>query len=164
MNQLDSKTRTSYIFNPSLPEGQLLEAILNDFGLVPEKRSKVVILRQLNDFLLEQLANSNNVVLIIDEAQNLKSSTLETIRMLSNLETEKEKLLQIVLVGQPQLKDKLNSPNMLQLRQRISVRYHIRALELGELRNYINHRLAVAGSNGSAEYYRSSSRVIVSIY
>lgn len=150
LNQLDSKTRTSYIFNPSLPEGQLLEAILNDFGIVPERRSKGVIIRQLNDFLLEQLANGNNVVLIIDEAQNLKPSTLETIRMLSNLETEKEKLLQIVLVGQPQLKDKLNSPNMLQLRQRISVRFHIRALELGELRNYINHRLTVAGSNGSA--------------
>ncbi len=147
LNQLDSKTRTSYIFNPALPETQLLELILDDFGIIPDRRSKVVFIKQLNSFLLQQLANDNNVVLIIDEAQNLKSSTLETIRMLSNLETEKEKLLQIVLVGQPQLRDTLNSPNMLQLRQRISVRFHIRGLDIMETRNYINHRLTVAGNS-----------------
>jgi len=152
LNQLDNRTKTSLIFNSNLPENQLLEAILNDFGIATERRSKVVFLRQLNNFLLEQLSHGNNTVLIIDEAQNLRSSTLETIRMLSNLETEKEKLLQIVLVGQPQLRKKLDSPDLLQLRQRISVRFHIKALEENELRNYIEHRLHVAGSKGNITF------------
>jgi general secretion pathway protein A len=160
LNQLDNKTRTSYIFNPSLPETQLLEAILHDFGIVPERRSKVIFIRQLNSFLLEQLANNNNAVLIIDEAQNLKTSTLETVRMLSNLETEKEKLLQIVLVGQPQLRDKLDSPDMLQLRQRISIRFHIGGLDLEELRDYIDHRLVVAGNNGDVFFTDEAIRIL----
>ena len=145
LNQLDNRIKTSLIFNSNLPENQLLEAIVNDFGIVPERRNKVAFLRHLNDFLLDQLSRGNNTVLIIDEAQNLRSSTLETIRMLSNLETEKEKLLQIILVGQPQLREKLNSPNLLQLRQRISVRFHIKALERNETQKYIEHRLNIAG-------------------
>jgi len=145
LNQLDHKTKTCLIFNSSLPENQLLEAIVEDFGIQAERRSKVVLLRQLNHFLLEQLSSGNNTVLIIDEAQNLRSSALESIRMLSNLETEKEKLLQIVLVGQPELREKLNSPKLLQLRQRISVRFHVNALAKDEIEKYINHRLIVAG-------------------
>jgi len=144
LTRLDYSVKTSFIFNSSLPETQLLEAVLHDFGIVPERRRKVLFIRLLNDFLLEQLSQNNNVVLIIDEAQNLRSSTLETIRMLSNLETEKEKLLQIILVGQPQLREKLNSPQLLQLRQRISVRFHIRALNKNEILEYIRHRLNVA--------------------
>ena len=92
------------------------------------------------------------MVVIIDEAQNLKPPILEQVRMLSNLETEKEKLFQIILVGQPELRDKLNSPNLRQLRQRISVRYHILPLELDEIGQYIAHRLAVAGSDGSLTF------------
>jgi len=145
LNQLDHKTKTSLIFNSNLPENQLLEAILEDFGILPERRSKVLFFRALNHYLLEQLSAGNNTVLIIDEAQNLRSSALETIRMLSNLETEKEKLLQIVLVGQPELRDKLNSPNLLQLRQRISVRFHVNALAKEEVQKYIYHRLLIAG-------------------
>ncbi|MCK5450994.1 MAG: AAA family ATPase, partial [Candidatus Omnitrophica bacterium] len=152
LNRLDEKTKTSLIFNSSLPETQLLEAIVNDFGIKPERRSKVVFIRQLNEFLLQQLSFGNNAVLIIDEAQNLRASTLETIRMLSNLETEKEKLLQIILVGQPQLRDKLDSPNLLQLRQRITVRFHIRALEQDEVLEYVHHRLEVAGSLGRIQF------------
>lgn len=152
LTRLGSDTKTSLIFNSSLPEGQLLEAILADFGIVPQRRSKVVFLRQLNEFLLDQLSLGNNTVLIIDEAQNLKAGALETIRMLSNLETDKEKLLQIVLVGQPQLRDKLNSPDFVQLRQRISVRFHIKALEKEELARYIEHRLHVAGSHGNINF------------
>ncbi|RKY41868.1 MAG: ATPase [Candidatus Makaraimicrobium thalassicum] len=144
LDRLDDRTKTSLIFNSDLPENQLLEAILDDFGIVPQRRCKVAFLRQLNDFLLEQLSHRNNSVLIIDEAQNLRSSTLETIRMLSNLETEKEKLLQIILVGQPQLREKLNSPKLLQLRQRISVRFHVEALKRDEVRGYIEHRLHIA--------------------
>ncbi len=152
LNQLGSKTKTSFILNSNLPEIQLLEAILNDFGIAPERRSKGAFLRQLNRFLLEQLSRGNNAVLIIDEAQNLRSSTLEAVRLLSNIETEKEKLLQIVLVGQPQLRNKLNSPELLQLRQRISVRFHIRALERNEVQQYIEHRLNVAGPAGGTTF------------
>ncbi|MFH1305273.1 MAG: AAA family ATPase [Candidatus Omnitrophota bacterium] len=144
LTRLDYSVKTSFIFNSSLPETQLLEAVLHDFGIIPERRRKVLFIRLLNDFLLDQLSQNNNVVLIIDEAQNLRSSTLETIRMLSNLETEKEKLLQIILVGQPQLREKLNSPQLLQLRQRIGVRFHIRALNKNEILEYIRHRLNVA--------------------
>jgi len=125
---------------------QLLEAILLDFGITPERRSKVHFFKLLNSFLIEQLAKSSNAVLVIDEAQNLKNSALETIRMLSNLETEKEKLLQIVLVGQPELRAKLNAPELAQLKQRIGVRFHITALTKNEVREYIQHRLYVAGN------------------
>ncbi len=152
LTRLDAKTKTSLIFNSSLPETQLLEAIVNDFGITPERRSKVFFLRQLNEFLLKQLSQGNNAVLIIDEAQNLRSSTLETIRMLSNFETDKEKLLQIILVGQPELREKLNSPKLVQLRQRISVRFHIRALEKDEIQSYIEHRLKIAGSTEDIKF------------
>jgi general secretion pathway protein A len=152
LNRLDDRTKTSLVFNSNLPENQLLETILEDFGIVSERRNKVTFLRQLNNFLLNQLSRGNNSVLIIDEAQNLRLSTLETIRMLSNLETEKEKLLQIILVGQPQLREKLNSPNLTQLKQRISVRFHIKALEENEVQKYIEHRLDVAGSTENVTF------------
>jgi len=148
LNSLGPDTKTSVIFNSNLPETQLLEAIMLDFNIVPVRRNKVTFLRQINNFLLEQLRLGNNVVLIIDEAQNLRNPTLESIRMLSNLETEKEKLLQIVLVGQPQLADKLNSPDLVQLKQRISVSFHLEALKPEEVRSYIDHRLKIAGSSG----------------
>lgn len=148
INRLDPKTKVALILNSVLPETQLLEAIVDDFGIVCEKRTRGALIKKLNKFLLEQLAQGNNTVLIIDEAQNMRPSALEAVRMLSNLETEKEKLLQIVLVGQPQLKDKLNLPELVQLKQRIAVRFHIRALTEQEVRPYIEHRLAVAGSTG----------------
>lgn len=148
LSQLDRKTKTAFIFNSTLPELQLLQAILEDYGIIVTGRSKVSMIRQLNSFLIEELSRGNNVVLIIDEAQNLKTSILEEIRMLSNLETDKEKLFQIILVGQPELRNKLNSPDLKQLRQRISVRFHITALEKDEIEKYIYHRLTVAGSTG----------------
>jgi general secretion pathway protein A len=162
INQLDDDTKTSLIFNSSLPETQLLEAIVTDFGITPERRNKVAFLKQLNAFLLDQLSKGNNTVLIIDEAQNLRKSTLETIRMLSNLETDKEKLLQIILVGQPELRDKLNSPALVQLRQRISVRFHVRALERNELDGYIHHRIAVAGAPQTINFFPESCDLIYS--
>lgn len=148
LSQLDRNTKSAFIFNSTLPELQLLQAIIEDYGLVIAGKNKVSLLRQLNNFLLEELSRGNNVILIIDEAQNLKSSMLEEIRMLSNLETDKEKLFQIILVGQPELRSKLDSPNLRQLRQRIAVRFHITPLEKDEIDKYIYHRLAVAGSNG----------------
>ncbi len=161
LHRLDSTTKTSIIFNSNLPETQLLEAILLDFGIKPEKFNKVRLIRQLNEFLLNQLSRGNNTVLIIDEAQNLRSNTLETIRMLSNLETEKEKLLQIILVGQPQLRDKLNSPELLQLRQRISIRFHVRSLLKEEVPQYIGHRLSIAAPTETITF---SSEAIDEIY
>lgn len=153
LNKLDGNTKTAFVLNPDLSQLQLLQVIMEDFGLTVEKKSKMCMFRQLNNFLLEQLSVGNNVVLIIDEAQNLKLPVLEQIRLLSNLETEKEKLFQIVLVGQPELRVKLNSQQLKQLRQRISVRYHILPLGRDEIGEYIYHRLAVAGSNkGDIEF------------
>jgi general secretion pathway protein A len=149
LNKLDNKVKTAFIINPDLSELQLLGFIAEDFGLeLPKKLNKLTIFHLLNKFLIHQLYLRNNVVLIIDEAQNLKLSLLEQVRLLSNLETEKEKLIQIVLVGQPELRDKLNSPRLTQLRQRIGIRYHITPLDKEEVRDYIMHRLEVAGSDG----------------
>ena len=146
LNQLGPETKTAYIFNSSLNEMQLMQTILSDLGLDPSHKQRYELFSELNEFLINQLMYGNNVVLIIDEAQNLTVPLLEQIRMLSNLETEKEKLLQIVLVGQPELRDKLNSPELKQLRQRIAIRYHLAPLSLEEVRRYVDHRLAVAGA------------------
>lgn len=148
LNRLDKNTKTAFIFNSNLPHLQLLQCILDDFGIQVERKNKASMLRQLNAFLIQELSKRNNVVLIIDEAQNLKSPALEEIRMLSNLETEKEKLFQIILVGQPELRAKLESSDLRQLRQRIAVRFHVTALENDEIDKYIYHRLGVAGSKG----------------
>ena len=150
LNQLDEKTKTAFIFNSNVSEIQLMQNILEDLGIKPEKRSKGALFSELNRFLIEQLMLNNNVVVIIDEAQNLSMRLLEQVRMLSNLEAENEKLLQIVLVGQPELREKLKSPRLRQLRQRITVRYHIEALDKSEVGVYIQHRLNLAGANGSA--------------
>jgi len=160
LNQLDKKTRSAVIFNPSLSNRQLIEAILEDFGIKVEEGNKIVLIRQLNNFLLNELRTGRNVVLIIDEAQNLKNPLLEEIRMLSNLETEKEKLFQIILVGQPQLNQKLNSPELVQLRQRIAVRFHLTPLEKDEVSLYIYHRLKVAGASGNIDFTSSALDVI----
>lgn len=152
LSQLDEKRKTAFILNSNLPENQLLLAIATDFGLLIKHKTKINILLELNQFLIEQLKSGYNVILIIDEAQNLKTVQLEQIRLLSNLETDKEKLIQIILVGQPELKIKLNSPGLEQLRQRIAVRYHILPLEKEEVGDYIYHRLRVAGSSGNIQF------------
>lgn len=149
LNQFDANTRSAFIFNSTLPEVQLLQTILEDFGVTVARKTKSALLRQFNSFLVEELCKNNNVVLIIDEAQNLKTSVLEVLRLLSNLETDKEKLFQMILVGQPELREKLNSPELRQLKQRIAVRYHITPLANDEIPDYIYHRLKVAGSEGN---------------
>ena len=152
LNQFDANTKSAFIFNSNLPDLQLLQCILEDFGITVSQKTKASMLRQLNNFLLEELTKGNNVILVIDEAQNLKLSTLEEIRMLSNLETDTEKLFQIILVGQPELKDKINSPRLKQLKQRIAIRFHISALQKDEVEKYIYHRLVVAGSKGDIQF------------
>lgn len=149
LRQLDETTKTALILHSGLSELQLLQAVVQDFGLNPMRSNRVNLFNQLNGFLIEEATRGHNVVLIIDEAQHLSPRVLEQIRMLSNLETDKEKLIQIILVGQPQLREKLSLPSLRQIQQRIAVRYHIQPLDLDEVRTYIEHRMQVAGSDGS---------------
>lgn len=148
LNQLDGRTKVALITNTHLTPKQLISSALEDLEVAFEPGTKSQLLSKLNTFLIEQLSYNCNVVLIVDEAQNLTSTVLEEVRMLANLETEKEKLIQIVLLGQPELRDKLNLKELTQLKQRVSVHYHIYPLTKKETKQYIKHRLAVANSNG----------------
>jgi general secretion pathway protein A len=137
------------VFNTKISTEQLLAMINGDFGLVVQGKDKVALLNDLNNFLIQQHVRRVHTVLIIDEAQNLKPELLEEVRMISNLETTKSKLLQIVLVGQPELRETLSMPGLRQLRQRISINCHISALTTEETLEYILHRLEVAGNKNA---------------
>jgi general secretion pathway protein A len=152
LNQVGKNVKTAFILNPTLSEIQLLESIIKDFGINAGNKTKLGMILELNNFLLRESAAGNNLVLIIDEAQNLTPDLLEQIRLLSNLETEKDKLLQVILVGQPELNARLNLYDLRQLRQRIMVRYHISPLETGEIKDYINYRLKIAGSGNRIQF------------
>jgi len=142
MRSMDSRISLARLVNTMLDARELIEAIMLDFGLDPQPdRSKPHLLQELAKFLVDQRTAGRLPLLIIDEAQNLSPAALEEVRMLSNLETEKSKLIQIILVGQPNLYDVLSRPQLEQLRQRITVRYHLRALDPDETSSYINHRL-----------------------
>jgi putative secretion ATPase (PEP-CTERM system associated) len=142
---LDKRTSVARLVNTMLDARELIEAVMLDFGLEPQPgQSKPHLLRDLARFLIEQRSAGRLALLIIDEAQNLSLAALEEVRMLSNLETEKSKLIQIVLVGQPNLHDVLGRPELEQLRQRVTVRYHLRPLDANETAAYINHRLRKA--------------------
>jgi general secretion pathway protein A len=160
LSMLDKSVRTALILNPHLSDIQMLRTIVQDFGVTAKGNTKKDLFDAFNRFLLEQLTLGNNVALIIDEAQNLKPVLLEQIRMLSNLETEKEKLLQIVLVGQPELRELLARDNMRQLRQRVAVRYHLTPLNLEEVIQYVQHRLKVAGASLSLKFSRTALEII----
>jgi len=145
LSQLDNDTyRTALIFNPSLSAIELLQNINHEYGLPCEEQKNSPLLHSLNHFLLQQNAEGRTIVLVIDEAQNLDSQVLEQIRLISNLETEKDKLIQIVLVGQPELREKLKKSELRQLSQRITVRYHLCPLDFSDTVEYIEHRLEVA--------------------
>ncbi|MBI2370641.1 MAG: AAA family ATPase [Deltaproteobacteria bacterium] len=152
LEKLDPKTKSALVLNPLLSEEELLRAILQDFGVPSRAQSKKGLIDDLNGFLLGQLGSGSPAVLIVDEAQDLSLPVLEQLRILSNLETTKEKLLQIVLMGQNELRDKLALPALRQLNQRISVRYHIRPLQPDEVPRYILHRLMVAGARGGVSF------------
>ncbi|MCH6559910.1 AAA family ATPase, partial [candidate division KSB1 bacterium] len=152
LSQLKPNVKYALIFNPCLSELQVLEAIVDDFGirrgffgLRKKLKTKKDYFDAINRFLLKQTSKGNNVVVIIDEAQNLTMSVLEQIRLLSNLETESEKLLQIIFFGQPEFREMLQQSSMKQLRQRIGVRYHLTALNQEESQEYVYHRLKIAG-------------------
>ncbi len=153
LEELGPNYRTALILNPFLTGDQLLRTLLIELGLEATD-DRVANLQRLNQFLLDQLAEGNDVVLILDEAQDMDFDLLEQIRLLSNLETDQRKLLQIVLLGQPELRDKLNENRLRQLRQRITVRYHLAPLDRRETEQYIQHRLQVAGANGRPSFSR----------
>ena len=140
------------VFNTRVNSEQLLSMINDDFGLPVRGKDKVALLHELNEFLVQQFAAGNQPILIIDEAQNLDADLLEEVRMLSNLESPQSKLLQIVLVGQPELRQTLATPGLLQLRQRISINCHLTALKREEVPQYIEHRMRVAGNALALEF------------
>jgi general secretion pathway protein A len=149
LEQLGDGFETALILNPVLSPDQLMKAIAMEFGIPVKGLDRLETVAALNDFLLEQVMVGNDCVLIIDEAQDLVNELLEQVRLLSNLETDDRKLLQIVLLGQPELRDRLNDHSLRQLRQRITVRYHLPPLNQGEVGHYIQHRLVACGANGA---------------
>lgn len=149
LGQLDQTVHRALVLSSNLDRDELIRLIISDFDLSRSDGGRVEGLEDLNQFLVERLSRGENAVLVIDEAQNLPDSTLEEIRLISNLETEREKLIQIILVGQPELREKLAQPHLRQLDQRIAVKYHLRPLSRKETGGYVRHRLKVA-SDGSA--------------
>ena len=147
LSRLDGNTASAFVFDTTLPFEGLLEYILVDFGVAKPGESHVQRLIALNTFLIERRRAGQNTVLILDEAQNLDLHTLEQIRLLSNFETQTEKLLQILLVGQPELLDKLDRPELRQLKQRIALRCRILPLTAEQTRDYIRTRLRIAGAS-----------------
>jgi general secretion pathway protein A len=160
LGNLPKTVRTALVLNPALSDIELLQTINQDFGLDASHNSKKALLDDLYEFLINVFIAGENAVLIIDECQNLSVDVLEQIRMLSNLETEKEKLLQIVLVGQPELARVLASPNMKQLEDRIVLRYHIWSLSLRDTKSYIYHRLIISGAHGDITFTALAFRLI----
>jgi len=156
LERLDKDVKTAVIFNSFLTGDELLESILLDFGFPSKGRSKKERIDALNKFLIHLLSQGKNAVLIIDEAQNLSTPVLEQIRMLSNLETEKEKMLQIILVGQMELNQQIQSPELKQLNQRIVIRHYLLPLTQEETESYIYQRLLVAGAHGGITFSKSA--------
>ncbi len=148
LSQIPDNVEYAYILFPNLSPEELFMAILEDFGIqLSDKVSKNKLFSTLRDFLIQKRKEGKKVLVIIDEAQNLPVETLEELRILSNLETDKEKLLQIILLGQPELEEKLNSTDLRQLRQRISILTHLSNLDYREMVDYINYRLSKAGNS-----------------
>lgn len=160
LNKLNRRTKTALINNTHISGKDLLTTVLEDLEVdfIPGPKSK--LLSQLNEYLIEQLHRGDNVVLIIDEAQNLSPMVLEEVRMLSNLETENEKLIQIIFLGQPELKKKLALSCLEQLRQRIAVFYHLTPLNAVETKDYVVHRLRLA-SDSNREYFNPEALDLV---
>ena len=160
LERLDKTVSTALIFNSYLTKMELLQAITDDFGLQPRETTSKGYIDVLNEYLLGEFAAGRNAVVVIDEAQNLEPTVLEQLRMLSNLETECGKLLQIILVGQPELHAKLATLQMRQLEQRIAVRFYIHELTRTETEQYITHRMSVAGAAHTVIWSRRALRLI----
>ncbi len=140
---------TALILNPIMSPEELVKAIAVEFGLPVNGLDRLDTLAVINQFLLQIVEQGKEAVLIVDEAQDLTDELLEQVRLLSNLETDNRKLLQIVLLGQPELRERLDSPRLRQLRQRITVRYHLSPLNRQEVTDYVRHRLHLSGGDGT---------------
>lgn len=160
LDSLDENVVTALILNPCVNLTQFLRAVLYDFGQPEPGRDRLDCMAALNGFLLEMFHRNRIVAVLIDEAQNLSGEMMEQIRLLSNLETDQYKLVQILLCGQPELKRRLAGTSLRQLRQRISVRYHIPPLSAEEMDRYITHRLQVAGADGTLGFTPGALRII----
>lgn len=160
LGALEATTKTALILNPVLSPTEILQSITDEFQLHPARTTRKHLYDTINAFLLRELAANHNVALIVDEAQNLKPAVLEQIRLLSNLETEKDKLLQIVLVGQPELGELLARDNLRQLRQRVALNHHLASLTAAETGDYIAHRLRVAGGDGRLQWTADAVRLV----
>lgn len=165
LDQLDKKIGVAFIFNSDVTFNQLLMMALVELGLAKpeEKLSKVGALHRLNDYAIRQLSQGGNVTIIVDEAQNLTPRAMENLRLLSNLETRKHKLVQIVLAGQPELERKLNKPQLRQLEQRICLRRWINPLDENETYAYIRHRLSLANKDG-VEFFSPEALKLIWAY
>jgi len=149
LEQLDPHYSTALILNPVMNAEELMQVVATEFGLDVKGRDRLGTVAAISEFLVKQVEQGRESVLIIDEAQDLTDKLLEQVRLLSNIETDDRKLLQIVLIGQPELRDRLNSPRLRQLRQRITVRYHLASLTRFEVPQYVQHRLELAGAKGA---------------
>ena len=145
LSELEDDVIYAVVSQTQLTPTQFLQSVLTEFGFKPFNKRKVELLDMLNMFLIEQYSSGKKVVLVVDEAQNLTHKVLEEIRMLSGIETHKEKVLRIILAGQPELKETLDSAGMKQLVQRVRLRFHLSSLDRRETREYVEHRLAIAG-------------------
>jgi general secretion pathway protein A len=163
LGQLDASTASAYIFNPRLEPLDFFRLLFDEFGIERECNTKAEYLLALNHFLIERLEKDETALLIIDEAQNLSPEMLEEVRLLSNLETPSSKLLQIMLVGQPELGEMLESSDLRQLRQRIVLRHHLRPFDDREMEAYIDERLRLAGYTGKGLFRRSARRRIFAV-
>jgi general secretion pathway protein A len=154
LEELESREEvdTALLLNPRISETQLLRGIMKELGEEAKARSKNDLLDKMNDILLERIHAGREIVVIIDEAQNLSFEVMEMLRMLSNLETYEQKLLQIILMGQPELNAKLREDRLRQFRQRVLVHYDLKPLAPNEVHLYILHRLSLAGSNGQPQF------------
>ncbi|HXV35670.1 MAG TPA: AAA family ATPase [Myxococcota bacterium] len=156
--QLDANTDSAYIFNPRVDPLDFFRLLFEDLGIEQACTSKADYLLALNRFLIERLKQDRTVLLIVDEAQNLSPEMLEEIRLLSNLETADSKLIQILLVGQPELGAMLDRDDLRQLRQRIVLRHDLRPFDANELESYVDERLRLAGYTGKGIFKRSALR------
>lgn len=156
VQKIRGEVETAVIFNTNVSAEQLLELILEEYEQERPQGGKGSYLDSLNQFLINKHAMGERVLLIVDEAQNLSQDALEEIRMLSNLQTDKASLIQIILVGQPGLRTRLQHPSMSQLSQRIAISYHLRPLDLDETQDYVTHRLKIAGHKDGSLFERDA--------
>ena len=160
LKQIDERVKTVFIFQTILSFEELLKKILQELDVPMVEKGRTALLRLLNEYLIERLTRDETLAIIIDEAQNLSKEVMEGLRMLSNLETPQSKLLQIILVGQPELKDKLDSEDMRQLKQRVEIRRTVRPLTREECSKYVDHRLNLVGSNSQKLFTQEALSLI----